>query len=72
MSRADRGLRRPRLAAAGIALFFVAESTALPYELSPWKDEPPEVYRWLAGPEAKPGPIVELLVDMDVDSPHRR
>jgi hypothetical protein len=56
----ERGLRRPRLAAAGIALFFIAESTALPYELSPWKDEPPEVYRWLGGREAKPGPIVEL------------
>ncbi|HEY7817641.1 MAG TPA: hypothetical protein VIG29_05450, partial [Vicinamibacteria bacterium] len=56
----ERGLRRPRLAAAGMALFFIAESTALPYKLSTWKDEPPEVYRWLAGAEAKPGPIVEL------------
>jgi hypothetical protein len=52
------GLSRPRLAASAIALFFAAESTALPYRLEPWKDEPPEVYRWLA--EAKPGPIVEL------------
>ncbi len=53
-----RGLARPKLAAAGIALFFAAESTALPYRLEPWTDEPPEVYRWLA--EAKPGPIAEL------------
>jgi hypothetical protein len=52
------GLRRPKLAAAAIALFFAAESTALPYRLEPWKDDPPEVYRWLA--DAKPGPIVEL------------
>jgi hypothetical protein len=54
----ERGLARPKLAAAGVALFFAAESTALPYGLEPWKDEPPEVYRWLA--TAKPGPIVEL------------
>ncbi len=52
------GLRRPKIAAAAIALCFAAESTALPYRLEPWKDEPPEVYRWLA--EAKPGPMVEL------------
>jgi hypothetical protein len=53
-----RGLSRPKLAAAAIALFFAAESTALPYGLEPWTDDPPEVYRWLA--EAKPGPIAEL------------
>ncbi len=52
------GLSRPKLAALAIAAFFVAESTALPYRLEPWTDDPPEVYRWLA--EAKPGPIAEL------------
>jgi len=52
------GLSRPKLVAAGIAVFFAAESTALPYRLEPWTDDPPEVYRWLA--EAKPGPIAEL------------
>jgi hypothetical protein len=53
-----RGLSRPKLAAAAIALFFAAESTALPYGLERFQDDPPEVYRWLA--EAKPGPIAEL------------
>jgi hypothetical protein len=53
-----RGLTRRKLAAAAIALFFAAESTALPYALEPFRDEPPDVYTWLAG--AKPGPIVEL------------
>lgn len=53
-----RGLSRPKLAALAIALFFIAESTALPYRLEPWTDDPPEVYRWLA--EARPGPIAEL------------
>ncbi len=53
-----RGLSRPKLAALAIAVFFVAESTALPYRLEPWTDDPPEVYLWLA--EAKPGPIAEL------------
>jgi hypothetical protein len=52
------GLSRPKLVASAIGVFFAAESTALPYRLEPWKDEPPEVYRWLA--EAKPGPIAEL------------
>ena len=52
------GLSRPKLVAFAIVVFFAAESTALPYRLEPWKDEPPEVYRWLAG--AKPGPIAEL------------
>jgi hypothetical protein len=53
-----RGLSRPKLVAVAIGVFFAAESTALPYRLEPWKDDPPEVYRWLA--EAKPGPIAEL------------
>jgi len=52
------GLSRPKLVTAAIAVFFAAESTALPYRLEPWTDDPPEVYRWLA--EAKPGPIAEL------------
>jgi hypothetical protein len=51
-------VRRPNLAAAAIGLAFACESTAAPYALEPWRDEPPEVYRFLA--EAKPGPIVEL------------
>ena len=55
---ARSGLSRPKLVASAIGVFFAAESTALPYRLEPWKDEPPEVYRWLA--EAKPGPIAEL------------
>jgi len=52
------GLSRPKLCTLAIAVFFVAESTALPYRLEPWTDDPPEVYRWLV--EAKPGPIAEL------------
>lgn len=51
-------LGRPRTVALAIALFFTAESTALPYHLKRWEDSPPEVYTWLA--HAKPGPIVEL------------
>ena len=51
-------LRNRRWAAAAIAIFFVAESTALPYSLETFHDEPPEVYLWLE--EAEPGPIVEL------------
>jgi hypothetical protein len=53
-----RGISRPKLVALAIGVFFAAESTALPYGLKPWTDEPPEVYRWLA--DAKPGPIAEL------------
>ena len=41
-----------------IAGFFVLESTALPYRLEPFRDEPPEVYEWLS--DQKPGPMVEL------------
>ncbi len=52
------GLSRPKLVSLAIAVFFIAESTALPYRLERWTDDPPEVYRWLA--QAKPGPIVEL------------
>jgi hypothetical protein len=52
------GISRPNRVAIGIGLFFAAESTALPYRLEEFKDEPPEVYRWLH--DAKPGPIVEL------------
>ncbi len=52
------GLRRPKTVAWAVALFFAAESTALPYHLERWVDSSPEVYPWLAG--AKPGPIVEL------------
>ncbi len=54
----ERGLSRPKLVGLGVGLFFAAESTALPYRLEPWTDDPPEVYRWLL--EAKPGPIAEL------------
>ena len=43
---------------AGIALVFIAESTAMPYRLTPFKDRAPEVYQWLS--QAKPGPMVEL------------
>jgi hypothetical protein len=52
-------LRSRRWAAVAIAVFFIAESTALPYSLATFRDEPPEVYRWLAK-EAEPGPVVEL------------
>ena len=52
-------LRSRRWAAAAIAVFFVAESTALPYSLEDFRDEPPEVYLWLKE-EADPGPMVEL------------
>jgi hypothetical protein len=53
------GLRvKPRLAAVLIAGFFVAESTAAPYPLTRFVDDPPEVYPWLR--EQKPGPVVEL------------
>jgi hypothetical protein len=52
-------LHNRRWAAAVIAAFFVAESTALPYSLESFSDEPPEVYLWLVE-EAEPGPIVEL------------
>jgi hypothetical protein len=52
-------LRNRRWAAAAIAIFFVAESTALPYSFTTFRDQPPDVYRWLAA-EAEPGPIVEL------------
>ncbi len=52
-------LHNRRWAAAAIAVFFVAESTALPYQLENFSDVPPEVYLWLAE-EAEPGPIVEL------------
>jgi len=47
-----------RALAAAIAVFFAVESTALPYQLEPHRDDPPEVYRWLR--EQAPGPIVEL------------
>jgi hypothetical protein len=52
------GLARRKAVLWGIALFFVAESTAAPYRLESFRDEVPEVYSWLEG--AKPGPIVEL------------
>ena len=51
-------LETRRRVTVGIALFFIAESTAMPYRLSPFEDEAPEVYRWLS--QAKPGPMVEL------------
>ncbi len=54
----ERGISRPKLVALAIGVFFAAESTALPYRLEPWTDDPPEVYRWLS--DAKPGPIAEL------------
>ena len=50
---------RRKSACAAIGLFFVFESTALPYRLAPHRDEPPEVYTWLRD-HAKPGPFVEL------------
>ena len=52
-------LRRRKAACAAIGLFFVLESTALPYGLAPHRDEPPAVYGWLRD-HAKPGPFVEL------------
>ncbi len=52
------GLSRQKLVSLAIAVFFVAESTALPYRFERWTDDPPEVYRWLS--QAKPGPMVEL------------
>ena len=52
-------LHNRRWAAAAIAAFFIAESTALPYSLASISDEPPEVYLWLVE-EGEPGPIVEL------------
>ena len=56
----DRGwLHDRRWVASLIGLFFLAESTALPYPFEPFRDDPPEVYAWLAE-EAEPGPMVEL------------
>jgi hypothetical protein len=52
-------LRRRKAACAAIGLFFVIESTALPYQLAPHRDEPPAVYSWLRD-HGKPGPFVEL------------
>lgn len=42
-----------------LGALFIAESTALPYSLEPFRDEPPEVYPWLKE-EGAPGPMVEL------------
>jgi hypothetical protein len=56
--QARGGLARPKLITLALAVLFAAESTAIPYPLERWTDEPPEVYSWLA--QAKPGPIVEL------------
>ncbi len=56
----DRGLLHDRKWVAWIiGALFIAESTALPYTLEPFRDEPPEVYEWLAQ-DGAPGPIVEL------------
>ena len=56
----DRGLLHDRKWVAWIiGALFIAESTALPYTLEPFRDEPPEVYEWLAR-DGAPGPIVEL------------
>ncbi len=52
-------LRQRKAACAVIGLFFIVESTSMPYQLEPHRDEPPEVYPWLKD-HAKPGPIVEL------------
>jgi len=56
---ADGWLRDRKWTAWVIGAFFIAESTALPYTLEPFRDEPPEVYTWLAR-DGAPGPIVEL------------
>jgi len=52
------GVGRRKTIFGAILVFFVVESTALPYRLEPHRDAPPEVYRWLR--DAEPGPIVEL------------
>jgi len=52
------GFGRRKTVFGAILVFFVVESTALPYRLEPHRDAPPEVYRWLR--DAEPGPIVEL------------
>jgi hypothetical protein len=52
-------LRDRKWAAWVVGAFFVVESTALPYNLETFRDEPPEVYTWLAR-DGAPGPIVEL------------
>ncbi|MFQ5789149.1 MAG: hypothetical protein ACE5JI_01610 [Acidobacteriota bacterium] len=52
-------LRRRRWAAAAIGGFFIVESSAAPYGLTEFRDDPPEVYTWLAQ-EAEPGTILEL------------
>jgi hypothetical protein len=52
-------LRRRKTTCAAIGLFFVVESTALPYGLAPHRDDPPAVYHWLRD-HGKPGPFVEL------------
>jgi hypothetical protein len=56
---ADGWLRDRQWAAWVVGVFFIAESTALPHTLEPFRDEPPEVYTWLAR-DGAPGPIVEL------------
>jgi hypothetical protein len=55
----DSRLQRRKTACALIALFFIVESTSLPYQLETHRDEPPAVYAWLKD-QAKPGPFVEL------------
>ena len=52
------GFGRRKTVFGAILIFFVVESTALPYRFEPHRDAPPEVYRWLR--DAEPGPIVEL------------
>ena len=51
--------KRRGWAAVALASFFVAESTAIPYHLTTFRDQPPEVYTWLAS-RGEPGPFVEL------------
>ncbi len=49
---------RPLLLALPISLFFIVESTGIPYALKPHVDDPPKVYTWLN--DQAPGPFVEL------------
>jgi hypothetical protein len=53
------GKAKQKVIAAGVAVFFVVESFAMPDHIESFRDQPPEVNLWLAG-SAVPGSIVEL------------
>jgi hypothetical protein len=55
----DRTARRRKWIVASITAFFLIESTTAPLALVPFRDEPPEVYSWLAK-QTDAGAILEL------------